>query len=46
MGPGHCLCHWVVGIVVGWLVDVPSSPAIVVHWQCRVVACVVAWLCR
>jgi len=45
MGPGRHLCCWVVGIIVGWLVDVPSLPAIVVHRRCRVVARVVAWLC-
>ena len=41
-GNGPCI----VSIVVGWLVNVPLSPAIVVHWQCCVVARVVAWLCR
>jgi len=45
MGPGCHLCHHIVGIVVGWLVDVPLLPAIVIHQQCCVVACVVAWLC-
>jgi len=41
-GNGPCI----VSIVIGWLVDVPSSPAIVIHQWCHIVAHVVAWLCR